>query len=105
MRAAEGETVCRQGEPGGSQSDPADRLKVVPFKSGDNHGGAVLARPPLFSGVLPADYTSIVAAARVKQFARRKVLHIEGDSVHRVLLLTSGFAKITKPGTQGTGGR
>jgi CRP-like cAMP-binding protein len=101
MRASEGETVCRQGEPGTSRSAPADHLKVVPFKSGDSHGGAVLARPPLFSGVLPADYTRIVATARVKQFARREVLHIEGDSVQRVLLLTSGFAKISKLGTSG----
>jgi len=101
MRAAEGETVCRQGEPGGSQSDTADYWKAVPFKNGDNHGGAVLARPLLFSGVLPADYIRIVATARVKQFARREVLHIEGDPVQRVLLLISGFAKISKLGTTG----
>ena len=61
-----------------------------------------MARPPLFTGVLPADYTRIVAAARVKEFTRHEVLHIEGDSVQRVLLLTSGFAKISKLSTSGT---
>jgi len=93
--------VHPQGEPGGSQSDPADRFKVVPFKNWDNHIGALPAHPPLFSGVLPADYTRIVATAHVKQFQRREVLHIEGDSVRRVLLLTSGFAKMSKLGTSG----
>ena len=91
-----------QGEPSGSRPNPTDYLKVVPFKNGDNHVGAVLARPPLFSGVLPADYTRIVAAARVKQFTRREVLHLEGDSVQRVLVLTAGFAKISKLSTSGT---
>ena len=102
MRVEEGRTVHPPGGPVSSQSDRADHLKVVPFKNGDHHGGAVLARPPLFSGVLPADYTRIVAAAHVKQFTRREVLHIEGDSVRRVLLLTSGLAKISKLGTSGT---
>jgi CRP-like cAMP-binding protein len=94
--------VHPQGEPSERRSNPADRLKIVPFKKGDIHAGAVLARPPLFSGVLPADYTRIVAAARVKQFTRREVLHLEGDSVQRVLVLTAGFAKISKLSTSGT---
>jgi CRP-like cAMP-binding protein len=91
-----------QSKPSGSRSNPADCLKIIPFKNGDNHAGAVLARPALFSGVLPADYTRIVAAAHVKQFARREVLHLEGDPVHRILALTSGFAKISKLSTSGT---
>ena len=90
-----------QGEPSGSRSNAADVLKIVPFKNGDNHGGTVLARPPLFTGLLPADYTRIAATARVKEFARREVLHIEGESVQRVILLTSGFAKISKMGPGG----
>jgi CRP-like cAMP-binding protein len=93
--------VHPQGEPSGSRSNAADVLKIVPFKNGDNHGGTVLARPPLFTGLLPADYTRIAATARVKEFARREVLHIEGDSVQRVILLTSGFAKISKMGPGG----
>src|SRR5450631_3055566 len=102
MRAAEWRTLHPQGEPSGSRSNPADCLRVVPFTNGNNQAGAVLARPPLFSGVLPADYTRIVAAAHVKQFTRREVLHLEGDPVHRVLVLTSGFAKLSKLSTSGT---
>jgi CRP-like cAMP-binding protein len=61
----------------------------------------VAARPPLFAGVLPGDYARISEAARIKQFTRGEVLHIEGDSVQRVIVLTSGFAKISKLGTSG----
>jgi CRP-like cAMP-binding protein len=43
-----------------------------------------------------------LATAHVRQFSRREVLHIEGDSVRRVLLLTSGFAKISKLSTSGS---
>jgi CRP-like cAMP-binding protein len=92
--------VPQQGDPSDSRSNLADYLRIVPSKNGDNVG-AVVPRPPLFSGVLPADYTRIVASAHVKQFARREVLHIEGDPVRRVLVLTSGFAKISKLGTSG----
>ena len=91
-----------QGEPSGGWPNPPDGLKIVPFKNGDNHAGALLARPPLFTSVLPADYTRIAAAAHVKQFARREVLHLEGDPVRRVIALTSGFAKIGKLSTSGT---
>src|ERR1039457_5160753 len=59
-------------------------------------------RPPLFSGILPADYTRIASAARVKEFERGEMLYIEGDSVQQVLLLTSGFAKIIKLGLSGS---
>ena len=59
-------------------------------------------RPPLFSGILPGDYTGISAAARVKEFARGEMVYIEGDSVQQVLLLTSGIVKITQLGLNGT---
>ena len=93
--------MYQQGEPSGSRSNPPNYLRIAPFENGDNHGAAVVARPPLFTGVLPGDYTKISAAARVTQFTRREVLHIVGDSVQRVLLLTSGFAKASKVGTSG----
>jgi len=69
-----------QGEPSGGWPNPPDGLKIVPFKNGDNHAGALLARPPLFTSVLPADYTRIAAAAHVKQFARREVA-VNGDQL------------------------
>jgi CRP-like cAMP-binding protein len=59
-------------------------------------------RPPLFSGILPADYSRIAAAARVKEFERGEMLFSEGDSVQQVFLLTAGFAKINKLGLSGS---
>ena len=51
---------------------------------------------------MPGDYTRIAATARVKEFTRGEVLYLEGDSVQQVLLLTSGFVKISKLGLSGT---
>jgi CRP-like cAMP-binding protein len=70
-------------------------------KNGDKQEGTAGEHPRLFSGILPADYTGICRAARVKQFARGEILHLEGDAVERVLLLTSGSVKITKMGQGG----
>jgi CRP-like cAMP-binding protein len=75
---------------------------MVHQRIGDNHGGGAGARPALFSGILPGDYTRIASAARVKEFARGEVLYLEGDSVEQVVLLTSGFVKISKLGMSGT---
>jgi CRP-like cAMP-binding protein len=55
----------------------------------------------LFSGVSTSDYAAIAASARVKEFARGEMLYFEGDSVRQVLLLTSGFVKITQLGLGG----
>jgi CRP-like cAMP-binding protein len=55
----------------------------------------------MFSDILPADYTAIVRSGHEKQFDRGGMLHFEGDSVDRVVLLTSGLVKITKLGPAG----
>jgi hypothetical protein len=91
-----------QGGPYNGGSNGVDRSSMVHHRIGDNHGGTAGARPALFSGILPGDYTRIAAAARVKEFTRGEVLYLEGDSVEQVLLLTSGFVKISKLGLSGT---
>jgi len=68
----------------------------------DHHRGTVAARPPLFSGILPGDYTRIAAAGRFKEFARGEMLYLEGDPVGQVLLLTGGYVKTTRLGLNGT---
>ncbi len=84
--------------PSGSRSeDPCDTRK----KGGD-HCAGVVARPRLFAGILPADYTEICRAARPKEFARGDMLHLEGDPVKRVLLVTSGSVKFTKMNRAGS---
>ena len=94
--------LYQHGEPFWSRSTSAVLPSLVPRKDADNHGGMAGQRPPLFSGILPTDYSRIAAAARVKEFVRGEMLFIEGDSVQQVLLLTSGFAKINKLGLTGT---
>ena len=86
--------LYQHGEPFWSRSNGAVLPSLVHRNHGDNSGGMVGQRPPLFSGILPGDYSRIAAAARVKEFERGEMLFSEGDSVQQVLLLTSGFAKI-----------
>ena len=94
-------TPYQQGEPFLGRPNGIDRSTVVHLGPGDNRAGTVGTRPPLFSGILPEDYTRIAAAARVKEFARGEMLYIGGDSVSQVMLLTSGFAKISQFGLSG----
>jgi CRP-like cAMP-binding protein len=84
------------------RSEGADHSGNVHHRMGDNPSAAAGARPALFSGILPGDYTRIAAAARVKEFERGEVLYLEGDSIRQVLLLTAGFVKINKLGLSGT---
>jgi CRP-like cAMP-binding protein len=58
-------------------------------------------RPPLFAGILPAEYMRIAAAGRVRDYARGEMLYNEGEPVQQVLLLTAGAAKINKVGMSG----
>jgi len=79
----------------GNDPNVADR------KNGDIPGATVVERTRLFGGILPADFTGICRAARVKGYGRREMLHFEGDPVEQLILLTSGSAKITKLGRGG----
>ena len=89
-------------EPLSSRPNGADHLSIVRRNNGDNHGLSVVERSPLLSGIPAGDYTIVSAAARVREFVRGEMLYAEGDPVRHVLLLTSGFAKITQLGPGGT---
>jgi CRP-like cAMP-binding protein len=89
----------QQGGPYPGRSNGADHSSTVHHRIGDKTVGA---RPALFSGILPGDYTRIAATARAKEFARGEVLFLEGDTIQQVLLLTSGFVKLNKLGLSGT---
>jgi CRP-like cAMP-binding protein len=97
-----GNNMYPQSDPLCSRSNSAIHLGIIHRNNGNNHGGTVVERPPLFAGILPGDYTRIAAGARVKEFARGEMLYMEGDTVRQVLLLTSGFAKMAKLGMSGT---
>ncbi len=90
-----------QDDPFRSRPDGPDRPTIV-YRNGNDLGNAAAsARPPLFSGISGSDYAAVSAAARAKEFARGEMLYFEGDSVRQVLLLTSGFVKITQLGLGG----
>jgi CRP-like cAMP-binding protein len=95
-------TPQQQGEPFHGRPNWADRSTAVHLKQGDNQLETAGTRPPLFSGILPEDYSRIASSARVKEFERGEMLYVGGDSVQQVLLLTSGFAKISQFGLSGT---
>jgi CRP-like cAMP-binding protein len=97
-----GNNLHQQGEPFHSGSNGFYRSTPVHRRNGADHGGTAVQRPPLFAGISAGDYAKICAAARVKEFTRGEMLYIEGDSVQQVLLLTSGFAKITELALSGT---
>ena len=84
-----------------SRSNGAIPATDVQLKNRDCPAAAEIARPPLFAGILPGDYARIAAAARVKTFARGEMLYLEGEAVQQVVLLTSGFAKLTRNGLNG----
>ena len=46
--------------------------------------------------------TQLFAAARRKEFARGEMIYSQGDRVQQVLLITAGFAKVTRLGRSGT---
>jgi CRP-like cAMP-binding protein len=56
----------------------------------------------LFTNIPPSDCSQIVIAARERRFARGEIIHIEGDSIRQVVLLTSGSAKMVQCGQNGS---
>src|ERR1700757_4405731 len=56
---------------------------------------------PLFADIASSDCASIVSAGREKLFARRQTIFLKDEPAERVLLLMSGFAKVTQLGANG----
>ena len=63
---------------------------------------ALVRQSPLFADIPATEYREIASAAHERQFARRQTIFLEGDPVRRVVLLTSGSAKIVQLGQSGT---
>lgn len=63
---------------------------------------ALVKKSPLFSDIPATECREIASAAHEKHFARRETIFLEGDPVRRVVLLTSGSAKIVQLGQSGT---
>ncbi len=62
---------------------------------------ALVRLSPLFSDIPASECREIASAAHEKPFARRQSIFLEGDPVRRVVLLTSGSAKIVQLGQSG----
>jgi CRP-like cAMP-binding protein len=56
----------------------------------------------LFTDISAQDRTVIVSAARERMFSRGQIIHIEGDDMRQVVLLTSGYAKMVQCGQNGS---
>ena len=86
----------------GSKSGANHHSSTIHRKDGDEHRGTAGGPPRLFSGISPADYAGILAGARAKEFTRGEMLYMEGATVQQVMLLTSGFVKVTQLGPNGS---
>jgi CRP-like cAMP-binding protein len=56
----------------------------------------------LFSDISAGDCSAIISAAREENFPRSQTIFSIGDAVEQVVLLLSGWVKITQPGPKGT---
>ena len=57
---------------------------------------------PLFVDIPIEGCREIVAQAQTREFLRRETIFQEGDSIRRIILLTSGCVKITQLGENGS---
>ena len=72
------------------------------LSEGETTRREALVKPsPLFSDIPASECREIASAAHEKHFARRQSIFLEGDPVRRVVLLTSGSAKIVQLGPSG----
>ena len=55
----------------------------------------------LFSELTPAEFDTVIGAAREKRFDRRETIFTEGDPVRQVTMVLSGFVKVTQMGLNG----
>jgi CRP-like cAMP-binding protein len=73
-----------------------------PTVSTESDSKAEVRTLALFAGIPASDCASILASANEKYFRRRENLFAEGDSIFKVLLLTSGVVKLSQVGANGT---
>jgi CRP-like cAMP-binding protein len=85
---------------------PGGPMRVGPMRAlrgGEQNTWATRSqRFALFADISPQDRALIVAAARERVFSRGQIIHIEGDDMRQVVLLTSGYAKMVQCGQNGT---
>jgi len=58
-------------------------------------------RFPLFAGIPLADCIEIISAAEENHFSRRQIIFFQGDPIRHIILLLSGYAKVSQFGPSG----
>jgi CRP/FNR family transcriptional regulator, nitrogen oxide reductase regulator len=67
-----------------------------------DRAGLLLQHLPLFSNIPAGTCREIVSAARKEVYKRRETIHLAGDPVRQIVLLTSGCVKIVQVGLNGS---
>lgn len=75
---------------------------VFPPESELNRRANALVSYPLFASLSASDRREVASSAREQGFSRRQTIHLEGDPIRQVVLLTSGYAKVVQCGPSGT---
>jgi len=83
--------------------DPNTNGRTIPLRTSNcdfnniiNHRVQMVRCFPLFSEISQEDCARIVAPAQERHLQRGKTIFFQGDTVHQVLLLTSGSVKLSQ---------
>jgi CRP/FNR family transcriptional regulator, nitrogen oxide reductase regulator len=80
---------------------PVNRLGYA-REAATSHRVTLVQHFPLFSNLSPRDCAEVVSKAREREYPRSHTIHLEGDPVRQVVLLTSGSAKMIQFGPNGS---
>jgi CRP-like cAMP-binding protein len=79
----------------------ARAVAVPPGNSVNNQTAELVRCFPLFSAMPLEECAKIIALAQLRNFERGKTIFFEGDPIRQVVLLTSGYVKLSQLGAQG----
>ena len=81
----------------------ASHVTPLPHESNAHRRAALVQNFPLFLNLSPEECRKIVLAARQENYERRQTIYLEGDPVNQIVFLTSGCAKVSQIGQNGSG--
>jgi len=86
----------------GSNTMPRANTSISSSESAVSRPAVLVQHLPLFSNIPPKGCREIVSAARKEVYKRRETIHLAGDPVRQIVLLTSGCVKILQIGQNGS---
>jgi CRP-like cAMP-binding protein len=101
------QTTYRKGSMPDDQSSEfharaAQVTPLLPHESNAHRRAALVQNFPLFLNLSPEECREIVLAARQENYERRQTIYLEGDPVNQIVFLTSGCAKVSQIGQNGS---